>query len=175
VAKSWPVVVNTDQPNTAVTIGWEGYRALPRNLKLTLKDETTGQAVDMRTRASYTFNTGAEAGIRRFTIVSAPISGNVIRIGNVTVQPVGRASGTSRIGFTLTGDATYEVKVMSATGAAIGTIATRSAAAGDVQVMWNGKDSAGRSVPAGTYIVQIRATGPDGEAVKAIQPFAVLR
>jgi flagellar hook assembly protein FlgD len=81
----------------------------------------------------------------------------------------------SRIGFTLTGDATYEVKILSAVGASLGTIATRASSAGDVQVMWNGKDSAGRSVPAGTYIVQIRATGPDGESVKAIQPFSVLR
>src|SRR5687767_15529812 len=91
------------------------------------------------------------------------------------LQPLGRATGTNRIGFTLSGDATYDVKIMSATGAQVGTVATRSASAGDVQVLWNGKDAGGRSVPAGTYIVQIRATGPDGETVKAIQPFAVLR
>ena len=175
MAKTWPLVVNTDQVNSTVTIGWEGSRALPRNVKLTLKDETTGQMLDMRTRASYTFSTGSEAGPRRFTVVSAPSTGSVIRIGGVSVQPLGRASGSSRIGFTLSGDATYEVKVLSATGAAVGTVATRAAGAGDVQVVWNGKDAAGRSVPAGTYIVQIRAIGSDGETVKAIQPFAVFR
>ena len=174
-SKSWPLVVNTDQANSTVTVGWEGQRSLPRGVKVTLRDETTGQVVDMRTRSSYSFNSGAEPGIRKFTVSSGPVNGSIVRIANVSVQPLGRASGTNRIGFTLSGDATYDVKIMSATGAQVGTVATRSASAGDVQVLWNGKDGAGRSVPAGTYIVQIRATGTDGETVKAIQPFAVLR
>jgi flagellar hook assembly protein FlgD len=79
------------------------------------------------------------------------------------------------VGFTLSGDATYEVKILSATGQSLGTIASRAAGAGDVHLIWNGKDSAGRSVPAGTYIIQVRAVGPDGDAIRAIQPFAVLR
>ncbi len=174
-SKTWQVVVSTDQANSTVTVGWEGQRSLPRSVKVSLRDETTGQVVDMRTRSAYTFNTGAEPGVRKFTVSSGPSHGSIVRIANVNIQPVGRASGANRIGFTLSGDATYDVKIMSATGAQVGTVATRSASAGDVQVLWNGKDAAGRSVPAGTYIVQIRATGPDGESVKAIQPFAVLR
>jgi len=174
-SKAWQVVVNTDQANSTVTVGWEGQRSLPRSVKMTLRDETTGQVVDMRTRSAYAFNTGSAPGIRKFTVSSGPAHGSIVRIANVNIQPVGRASGANRIGFTLSGDATYDVKIMSATGAQVGTVATRSASAGDVQVLWNGKDAAGRSVPAGTYIVQIRATGPDGESVKAIQPFAVLR
>jgi hypothetical protein len=64
---------------------------------------------------------------------------------------------------------------MAPTGQSIGTVASRAAAAGDVSLVWNGKDSTNRALPAGTYIVQIRATGPDGESVKVIQPFTMLR
>ena len=33
----------------------------------------------------------------------------------------------------------------------------------------------GRSVPAGTYILQVRATTSNGEAVRVVQPFALFR
>lgn len=174
--KTWNVVVSTDQRNSPVTVSWSSVTPLPRNLKVTLRDELTGQVMDMRTRSAYTFNTGAEAAVRRFTITARPATGGATRITNVTVRPVGsRASGTVSIGFTLSGDATYDVKILNVIGKPISTVASRSAGAGDVSLVWGGKDSSGRSVPAGTYLVQIRAVSADGESVKVVQPFVVLR
>ncbi len=174
--QSWEIAVSTDQRNTPVTVSWDGGYRIPRNVKLVLRDEATGEVVDMRTRASVTFNSGDAAAPRRFSITAQPATGTVLRISSLTVRPAGtRASGVTAIGFTLSGDATYEVKILSATGQSLGTIASRAAGAGDVHLIWNGKDSAGRSVPAGTYIIQVRAVGPDGDAIRAIQPFAVLR
>jgi len=174
--KAWSVLVNTDQPDSTVTVSWDSVRSLPRTVKLTLKDEATGQVIDMRARSSFTFNSGSTPGPRRLVVASSQASGNALRISNLTVQPSGgRASGATSIAFTLSADATYEVRVLSATGRHVGTVATRAAGAGDVRTVWNGKDAAGRSVPAGTYVVQVRAFGPDGESVRVIQPFAVLR
>jgi hypothetical protein len=159
-----------------VSVTWDSAHSLPRNVKLTIKDETSNQVYDMRTRSGLTFNSGSTAGGRHFVISAAPATGFATRISNVVVQPsTNRSVGSTQISFSLSSDATYEVKVLSATGQSLGTIATRAAPAGDVRLVWNGKDSAGRSVAAGTYIVQIRATGSDGESVKFIQPFAVFR
>lgn len=175
--KTWSMVVSTDQPESDVTVSWGGAAALPRHLKLRLKDETTGQVVDMRTRSSITIRTDSTATPRRFTITATSGSGPLLRISNVTVRSTSgsRASASSQIGFTLSGDANYDVRVLSATGKAVSTVASRAGAAGDVRLVWNGKDAAGRSVPAGTYLVQIRATNAEGESVKVIQPFAILR
>jgi len=60
-------------------------------------------------------------------------------------------------------------------GRAVGTVASRAGLTGDVHLVWTGKDGAGRSVPAGTYLMQIRAIGSDGEVVRVIQPFALVR
>jgi hypothetical protein len=176
--KSWDVIVGSDQPNANVTFSWDQLRTLPRNVRVLLKDQSNGQTVDMRTRSSISFNTGDTAAGRRFTITASQGVGAPPRISNLMVQQPsgnGRAAGTSVIGFTLSGDATYTVNVLSAAGKQIGTVATRAAAAGDVHLVWNGKDSSGKSVPAGTYIVQVRATGPDNDTVKAIVPFVVIR
>lgn len=172
----WSALVNTDQADSDVTVRWSGVGSYPRGVKLTLKDEATGQVYDMRTRSSMTFHTGSDLAPRRLTITARPGTDGVIRISNLTVRSAGgRSAGTTRIAFTLSSDATYDVKVLGADGRPIGTVASRAATAGDVSLVWNGKDAAGRSVPAGTYLVQIRALGSDGEVVRAIQPFALVR
>jgi subtilisin family serine protease len=176
--KTWDVSINTDQPDSSVSVTWNPAGSLPRNLKLTIKDEATGQVADMRTRSSLTFNSGSSPSPHRFTITASTQVSGFPRISNLSVRPSGgsRAAGTANvIEFTLSGDATYEVKILSATGGTVGTVASRAASAGDQRLIWNGKDAAGRSVAAGTYLVQVRAISPDGEVVRVIQPFAVLR
>ncbi len=173
--KSWSVVVDTDQLEAEGFLRWAGVGSYPRNVKLTIKDETTGQSQDMRTRSSITFTTNSQATTRRYTITASPSLGGAVRISNVLVRSGGRASGTATIDFSLSSDARYEVRIMNGSGAHTSTVASRAGSAGDVKLVWNGKDSAGRSVPAGTYLVQIRAVSPDGDIVKAIQPFAVTR
>jgi hypothetical protein len=172
--KSWTLVVNTDQVNSDVSITWNN-RTLPRNVRLRIKDETSGQVADMRSRASLSFNTGADAAVRKFTITAVPGTSAATRISNVSVRTIGRAAGASSIGFSLSSDATYEVRILNAAGGSVGTVATRAAGAGDVRLVWNGKDSGGRAVASGTYLLQIKATGTDGDSVKVVQPFAVVR
>jgi subtilisin family serine protease len=170
--KTWTVNVDTDQSNADMTVNWAA-KSFPRDYKLSIKDETSGQVVDMRTRNTITFNTGANGLSRKFTVTARPSTGGGLRITNLAVRSSSR--GGSSIGFTMTADATYDVKVLNGTGAPINTISTRAAGAGDVSLFWNGKDSAGRSVASGNYIVQIRASTSDGDSVRVIYPFAIVR
>jgi flagellar hook assembly protein FlgD len=57
----------------------------------------------------------------------------------------------------------------------VNTLTSRAASAGDVSLFWNGKDSGGKSVASGNYLVQIRASTADGESVRVIYPFAIVR
>jgi flagellar hook assembly protein FlgD len=123
-----------------------------------------------------TFSSGSSAASRKLLITATPTSGTPpLRITNVAVRGGSRASGGTNIGFSMSADATYEVRVLSSTGSAVSTISSRAAGAGDVTAFWNGKDAAGRNVAAGNYLVQIRATTTDGESVKVIYPFYVVR
>jgi hypothetical protein len=75
----------------------------------------------------------------------------------------------------MAGDATYEVKILGSDGRPVANVATRAAAAGDQRMVWSGKDAAGRSVPAGAYLVQVRAATADGGSVRVVQPFMLVR
>jgi len=172
-SKVWTLVADSDQKNTDVSVTWN-LQGVPRNTRMMLKDETTGQIYEMRSRSAITFNTGDNATPRKFTVTASSSAQGSLAIRNFGVR-ASRASGSSQIGFTLSADASYEVKVLAASGNSVANIATRAAGAGDVLVVWNGKDLAGRSVASGTYLVQVKATTPDGETVKAIYPFSVVR
>jgi hypothetical protein len=43
------------------------------------------------------------------------------------------------------------------------------------RLWWNGRDESGRPVPAGTYFVTLRTTGPGGAATTARSRLVVLR
>jgi flagellar hook assembly protein FlgD len=173
--KTWTVVANTDQANADVTVSWN-TAVLHKNVRLIIKDDASGQTYDMRSRAALTYNSGSTPAPRTFTITAGQSLGRALRITNLNVRPNGRGSGTSVIGFSLMGDATYEVTVLSSAGHTVTNVATRAAAgSGDVSLIWNGRDNSGKSVAAGTYLVQVRATTTDGESVRAIQPFTVVR
>jgi subtilisin family serine protease len=174
--KSWDIVVSTDVPNSDVTVRWSSVGSWPRNAKLLWTDVATGQTVDMRTRSSMRFQSGPEPTPRVFRVVAVPATGTATRISNVSVRTgATRATGTVQVGFTLSNAATCEVKVLGADGRNVCTVSSRAAQAGDVNLVWSGRDSGGRSVPAGTYLMQIRAIGSDGEVVRVIQPFALVR
>jgi hypothetical protein len=175
--KTWNLVVSSSAPNEQVVLRWSPVgSSLPRNVKLSIRDLTTGQAFDMRSRTSASFQTGETGATRRFSITASASVGAAMRIANLAVRSTGgRASSAAAIDFNLSTDATYEVKILAATGAPVGLVASRAAGAGDVHLVWTGRDSAGRSVPAGAYLVQVRAVATDGEVVKVIRPFSLVR
>lgn len=178
--KEWDVMVATDQPNTNVSLAWPDIRTLPRNYRLTLTDKVTGQTIDLRNQSSYQFNSGSSAGTRGFTITAKPtnsIAGRPV-ITNVVVNPslsgAGRDATIYDIGYTVSSDVSVEISVMSYGGRQIAQIGTtRAATSGDNHVTWNGRDDAGRSLPAGPYVLQLKAKTQDGEVTRVIRPLVL--
>lgn len=174
--KKWNVMLNTDVANADVTVRWNSIGSWPTRTKLLLTDTATGQTVDMRTRSSMTFQSGPDAAPRPLVITAVPSNAGALRISNVAIRTgSSRASGAVQLDFTLSSSAHCEVRVLAADGRSMGTVTSRAGLAGDVHLVWPGKDGAGRSVPAGTYLMQIRAIGSDGEVVRVIQPFSLVR
>lgn len=175
-AQTWKVALTSDTPNSEVTLRWNSVGSWPSRTRLLLTDAATGQTIDMRTRSSITFQSGSQPAPRSLTVSAKPISATALRISNVAVRTSGtRGVGSVQVSFTLSSTAAYEVRVLGVDGRPVGVVSSRAAATGDVQLVWIGKDNAGRNVPAGTYLVQIRAIDDDGDVVRVIQPFSLVR
>lgn len=178
--KTWDVVVQTDQPNTDITLRWPTMGTVPKNYRLTLQDKATGQEIDLRTQASYQFNSGHDATTRAFVLTAHPTnSGGRAVLTNISVNPPrtssgGRAVGGYEIGYTVSQDARVEVSILSVSGQKLAQIgATRAVSSGDNQQVWNGKDAKGTTVPAGTYMLQLKAITADGTVSREIRPLTI--
>lgn len=79
------------------------------------------------------------------------------------------AGAPSTIGFELAANATkVVVTIFNANGETVRTIDAGALNAGDQSLSWDGKDSAGKSVAAGVYGIEITATDVNGVSVGAV-------
>jgi hypothetical protein len=157
-----------------VTLRWPGSARLPRSANLTLTDVATGERLFMRMASERRFTMPAEGGIRRFRVEMLP-SGQMLRILDARVLP-GRAAGAPPVvTFALSQAATVRVSVLAG-GRRIRALGSRAAAAGGTeQVIWDGRDDRGASVPAGLYLVELTATTPDGQMARQLLPAVMTR
>ena len=179
--KTWDVIVNSDQAESDVVVSWPEVRSVPRNVRLTLTDKATGQTVDLRQQSSFRFNTGRSVEPRAFVITAKPsaIAGRAL-VTNLLVNPVRPANGRSapiyEINYSLNQDVKVEMSILSASGKTMATVGnTRAAAVGDNRAVWNGRDNAGRDLPAGLYVLQVRAITGDGEITRSVTSFLMTR
>jgi hypothetical protein len=176
--KTWNLLVSTDQPNAKLTVNWPNMASVPRNYRLTLQDPVTGQTIDMRTRASYTFQM-PKGSLTRSLTVTATLGHGVGRvvISGLFVDPIaGRGAGVSGydIRYNLSRDAQVDVQVLGSNGRVLNAIATtRAVTAGNNHVVWNGRDAAGHVLPGGVYTLQVRAITPEGDVSRQIYPIVL--
>jgi flagellar basal-body rod modification protein FlgD len=81
------------------------------------------------------------------------------------------------IDYSLSAPADVELRILGANGNTVRRLVSRSSrAAGLNQATWDQKNDAGIAMPAGAYIVEIRAQSADGrQNVRAAQPILVTR
>jgi hypothetical protein len=175
---TWNIAVTTDQVNSDITVTWPTISTLPRNYRLTLTDTTSGQTIDLAHAASYQFNSGHNAATRSFILTASPTNrSSRALVSNITIDPGrtgGRAAGVFSIGYTISQDASVTVNVLGFNGQVIASVSpTRAVTAGDNQLSWNGRLPNGQIVPAGTYLLEVRATTADSEVTRQIQPLIV--
>ncbi|RYG39391.1 hypothetical protein EON81_01270 [bacterium] len=172
--KEWTVRVQSKAAGP-VTITWPNMSQVPNNVSFKLVDKATGASKLLRRTSGYTFTSEANS-VRQFTLSMEP--GTVARalIGSITATRTGRSTSSPlSINYSLTGDATTTVRVLS-NGHEI-YVATRARAegAGERSVVWNLRDSANRAVAPGTYTVEITAESASGERVRRFLPVNIVR
>jgi flagellar hook assembly protein FlgD len=132
----------------------------------------------MRNESSYQFTSGAGVSSRAFSITATPANNrNRAMVTNITVNPGrtnGRAAGTTEIGYLVSTDSRVDISVLGLNGKVISIVSpSRAVTAGTNAVVWTGQDLNGHVVPGGSYVLQVRAIGADGELTRQIVPLTV--
>lgn len=170
--QTWQLQVETDQVNEPVTLRWEALTNIPSRVRLTLVDEVTGRRIAMRNTGSYTYQPGG-VNTRSFTVIAEPEMRSALRVTSVRVRAT-RGSGYT-IDYALSAPAQVQITITSASGKPVVSLVQSTRSAGVNSATWNGRDSNGVAVPAGTYLVRIEATTADGERARMVTPVVITR
>ncbi len=171
--KVWSLAVTTPKPNTEVTVSWPDIASVPRAYELYVVDLATGARKAMRQTSSIQVNTG-DAGARALQIIAEPRTAGALRIEALNVAPT-RSRTSATISFVTSQSADVQVRVLRTTGAAIRILSCRAVTAGATSLTWDYRDARGAALPAGPYLVEVRATTSDGQSARMVVPHTLLR
>jgi hypothetical protein len=173
---TWDLEVNVDAvpANETVSLSWPGASSLPRGTDLVLVDQQNGTRRLLRTSSSYAFRATA-AGLSRFRVESAPSTG-ALMITQAQARP-GRGPGSPiQLSAVLSQAADVQVRILGADGRTVRTVEGRaSRAAGVFLTTWDGRSQTGISMPAGSYVVELRASDSEGRFARALVPVVLTR
>ena len=171
--QSWDLEVVSDKDGNA-TISWPGIAHLPRRVQLKITDLQTGRSQSLRSTAS--LNLTVRKGVAtRYRITSEMAATQPLRI--TSLQTRGTRGGQS-ISVQLSKDATLTARVLTQTGRPVQVLASgRSTTSGsETTLTWNQRDQSGNALPAGIYLIEVVASGSEGETpVRMSRPISVLR
>lgn len=104
-----------------------------------------------------------------------PFSASALAPSKKSFNPLNPAKlGTMKFSFLVTGPGSGSLEIRDATGTTVRTIATKRFAAWKQEVVWDGRNEAGRALDDGRYTATLRATGEDGTESAPIDTSAVI-
>ncbi len=174
-AKSWDFTVETAQPGE-VTLFWPNMSRLPKGLDPYLVDVATGKRTAIRSASAYRYQATTTLA-HRFRVEVIPSRTRPLALTNVRIAGAGRGQfGASyRISFNTTQVADVAVEVQAFGGRSVRRLQTRASGIGETGVTWDGRDSQGAVLPAGSYILVLTAKDEAGSTVRQSVPLVSIR
>jgi hypothetical protein len=174
MGEAWDIEVRVPagESDTA-TLWWQDVYRAPRQVNPVLIDLQTGERRFLRHTSAHTFAISRQGGVYRFRVELLP-PGDLLRITGVRVSG-GRSQGSYTVSFNVNAGAQVEVKVLSAGKLVRRLMQTVTRSAGVQQVSWDGRDANGVALPAGAYLIEIKATGTDGQVARTAVPIVLTR
>ena len=149
-----------------VVLRWPDIRALPRTLAPLLIDEHSGRSTYLRTAGAYRLRLGS-GEVRRLRLEVAARRAGMLRIVNLVDSA---ARGGRALAFSLSAPACVTVRLLNAAGRELATVVREKwMGAGTNRILWRAKDSAGRPLPSGAYLVQVEARDESGQRARAVR------
>lgn len=174
VRQEWNLLVRFGAGHGEVSLHWNGASRLPRDVSLTLIDQTTGARRHLRTTPDYRFTPAQGETQRRFTLIAERNTGLPLRI--VGLRASQTRGKTTAIQFSLSRTAAIQAEVLDASGRRVAVLdAGGTRQAGQHTLVWRGVDSEGRALPAGAYFVRVQAQDEEGRRTQAMVPLVLVR
>jgi len=171
---TWEVEVQVPAgDDDRATLWWQNVHRAPRGVNPVLVDLQTGERRFLRHTSSHAFAVSRQGGTYRFRIEMVP-QGELLRITNVRVSG-GRSQGAYTLSFDVNAGAQLEVNVLSAGKVVRRLMNTITRSEGIQQVSWDGRDAQGIALPAGAYMLEVKATGTDGQVARVTVPVVLTR
>jgi hypothetical protein len=162
--ETYKITVETDQTGEPITVTWPDLSGLPSDVRPILRDPVAGKRVYMRTSSAYTY-TAREAA--RALEITLEAGGNAALV--VSALQARAVGGQAEIVYTLSRAATVDIQVINMSGLRVRSLSSGGvAAAGQNRAVWDGRNERGAKVPAGRYLVVVRALGDSGEQTRAV-------
>jgi hypothetical protein len=166
---------NTDGP---VNVLLSGLSNVPKRMRLSLKDQQTGQVTNLRNISSLKVNVRKDAP-SRFILTAVTEVTRPLRITQLRSVGAGsRATGGYAYVLGLTqDDVSVDATLTTVGGKPISVLAagSRASANGLTKLIWNGRNQSGAAVPAGGYILSVRVTNGNGDSDMQRLPVVVTR
>jgi len=170
----YDLTVVTGMPNTDVAVSLPDLSQLPKDRALVLRDLDGGAATYVRTTRSYTFNSGAQAGTRRFALEVRPAAQGALRITGLSARP--SRGGPAEIRFAISQPAAVSVRIHNVAGRLVTVLQqARLAARGTVTCLWDGRSAMGTAAPNGPYVIEVSAASDDGQRARSVYPLTLRR
>jgi len=147
-----------------VQLQFDGIAKVPRSVQLTLYDSETNQHWSLRPASAVTVLTQPQQP-KRLQLVALQTEQVPLRVQGLKAIPM-RGRG-AHIQFTVTMPAQVQVQIRTLTGRVIWETVEQAESGRTLTVFWNGRSRAGDALPAGTYMVTVRAITEEGHISQA--------
>ena len=165
-AQSFDFVVSCAVGPTDVSVALPDLSAVPAQYEVILTDVAANRSVYVRTSPSYTYRTAETESLRRFRLEVRPRT-----TASLAVTPASavQQGDNSVLSYSVSQSCKVDISVRNIAGIPIRTLTSDQPVGPGLQTLsWNLRNDAGARVPAGSYLVEIRAMGEDGQQARAI-------
>ncbi len=167
----WDLEVAVPDGTDEVSVMLPDLSRVPRDMQVLLVDRDAGRTVYMRTQPRYTFKPAGP--VRHLQIVVEPRGAGALVVSAAQARQSG---GRVAVSFVLSQPAKVTVEVLNIAGRVVRRLAAdRAMEAGVAELGWDLRADNGAPVPAGRYLVRIRALGEGGQQVVAVTQVTVRR
>lgn len=170
----WRMKIENLRPGQTVELAAPDLSRLPVQAVAVLEDLTTRQTVYLRTVGKYAFTPREGETERSFELSVAPRGTASLVLQAVTAQAA--PAGGAAVSFALSSPAACTVSVLNMAGRTVRILEEGKARpAGNNALLWDGRSALGTKVPAGMYLLQVSASGPSGQSVRAMSALRLNR
>jgi hypothetical protein len=164
------VMVDTNMAGEEVSVSWPDLSGVPANVKPVLYDPGAGKRVYMRTCNGYSF---VSRGPRELQVELRSRGASALVVS--ALQAIGHGRQVD-IQYTLSQQARVRAEIMNMAGRVVRVLThDQLQQAGRSRVVWDCRNHSGTPVPAGRYLVVVRAYSEEGECTQAVGTLSVGR